>query len=211
VIVCSLRHLPPATSLDLARLAVDFRNDGRRGLRPRGRRGEQPAAAHADAFLYAREHDLACTCHAGEGDGPDRCGRPCTCAARTASGHGTHLIADPSLTQYVNDRASRSRSASRATCQTRASASYEAHPFRAYFDAGLNVVLNTDNRLMSGTTLVDEYAHAAEHLGFTAAELAQVARNGFASAFLPFQERQALLARVDAEIAGLVDAAPVGS
>ena len=92
--------------------------------------------------------------------------------------------------------------------QTRAAASYEAHPFRAYYDAGLDVVLNTDNRLMSGTTLVDEYAHAAEHLAFTTEELCRVARNGFAGSFLPYQERQALLEQVDAEIAALLDPQP---
>ena len=67
----------------------------------------------------------------------------------------------------------------------------------------MNVVLNTDNRLMSGTTLTDEYLHAARSLDFTFDELAQIARNGFASAFLPWEERSALLAQVETEIAGL--------
>jgi adenosine deaminase len=205
VIVCSLRHLPPATSLDLARLAVDFRKEGVVGFDLAGGEANNPAAAHADAFLYAREHDLACTCHAGEGDGPDSVRQAVHVCGAHRVGHGTHLIADPSLTQYVNDRRITVEVCLTSNVQTRAAASYEAHPFRAYFDAGLSVVLNTDNRLMSGTTLVDEYAHAAEHLGFTAAELAQVARNGFASAFLPHQERQALIERVEAEIAALVD------
>ena len=48
--------------------------------------------------------------------------------------------------------------------QTRVADSYATHPFREYFDRGLNVTLNTDNRLMSATTLTDEYVFAAEHL-----------------------------------------------
>ncbi len=85
----------------------------------------------------------------------------------------------------------------------RAVVSYEAHPLRRYFDRGLNVVLNTDNRLMSGTTLTDEYLHAARSLDFTFDELARVARNGFASAFLPWEERSKLLADFDADLARL--------
>jgi adenosine deaminase len=87
--------------------------------------------------------------------------------------------------------------------QTRAAASYETHPLRQYYDAGLNVVLNTDNRLMSGTTLTDEYVHAAEQLGFSFDELATIAMNGFESAFLPPEERATLVAAATADIAAL--------
>jgi adenosine deaminase len=63
------------------------------------------------------------------------------------------------------------------------------------------VTLNTDNRLMSGTTLTAEYAHAANELHFTMSELCTLARNGFESAFMPEDERKALLAAVDREYA----------
>ena len=87
--------------------------------------------------------------------------------------------------------------------QTRATSTYASHPFRAYFDRGLNVVLNTDNRLMSGTTLTDEYLHAAQSLEFSFDELAEVALNGFESAFLPYPERVRLAAQAREEIAAL--------
>ena len=64
----------------------------------------------------------------------------------------------------------------------------------------MNVVLNTDNRLMSGTTLTDEYLWAAKSLGFNFDELAEIAINGFASAFLPWQERESLVERARVEI-----------
>jgi adenosine deaminase len=78
--------------------------------------------------------------------------------------------------------------------------SYETHPLRIYYDLGLPVVLNTDNRLMSDTTLTDEYVHAATHLGFTVEELGAIALTGFESAFLPYAERQALIASVREEL-----------
>ena len=205
VLVCSLRHLPPGTSLELARLAVEFKGEGVVGFDLAGGEAGNPASRHAEAFLYARENDLPCTCHAGEGDGADSVRQAVHVCGAHRVGHGTRLIEDPSLTQYVNDRRIAVEVCLTSNVQTRAAESYEAHPFRAYFDQGLNVVLNTDNRLMSGTTLVDEYAHAAEHLGFTTEELCRVARNGFESAFLHEHERQALLAQVDAEIAALLD------
>jgi adenosine deaminase len=74
---------------------------------------------------------------------------------------------------------------------------------RTYFDRGMNVVLNTDNRMMSGVTLTDEYAHAAASLAFTKSELATVALNGFESAFLPWEEREALVARARRDIVAL--------
>jgi adenosine deaminase len=89
--------------------------------------------------------------------------------------------------------------------QTHATDGYETHPLREYFDRGMQVVLNTDNRLMSDTTLVHEYEAAATHLRFTFPELCELARNGFAAAFLPWEERLELLADVDREIAALLD------
>ena len=64
-------------------------------------------------------------------------------------------------------------------------------------------MLNTDNRLMSGTTLTDEYVHAAEHLDFSFDELCTIALNGFESAFLGAEERAALLANARRDIAAL--------
>jgi adenosine deaminase len=67
----------------------------------------------------------------------------------------------------------------------------------------MNVVLNTDNRLMSDTTLTDEYLHAANALDFTFDELSTIALNGFASAFLPEFERDRLVAEARTEIEAL--------
>jgi adenosine deaminase len=200
VIVCGLRNMPPQQSLELAQLAVAYKTSGVVGFDLAGGEIGNPASEHAAAFAYAREHDLACTCHAGEGDGADSVRQAVHVCGAHRIGHATHLIQDASLTQYVNDRRIALEICLTSNVQTRAVSSYDAHPFRRYFDAGLNVVLNTDNRLMSGVTLTDEYAAAARHLDFTFDELCAVALNGFESAFLPWQERVALLDEVSAEI-----------
>jgi adenosine deaminase len=122
-------------------------------------------------------------------------------------GHATHLIEDESLTQYVNDRRIALEICLTSNVQTHAVESYQEHPLRQYFDRGVNVVLNTDNRLMSGTTLTDEYMHAASTLGFTFDELSTIALNGFASAFIPWADRERLIADARREITKLREGA----
>jgi adenosine deaminase len=106
---------------------------------------------------------------------------------------------DPALLAEIRDRGIAVECCLTSNVQTHAAASFDTHPFRAYFDAGLQVSLNTDNRLMSATDLVTEYGLAAKHLDFTFDELCRVARTGFTNAFLPDAERAALVARVDQE------------
>jgi adenosine deaminase len=118
-------------------------------------------------------------------------------------GHATRLIEDTSLTDYCNDHRITLEICLTSNVQTHAAASYATHPFREYYDRGLNVVLNTDNRLMSGVTLTDEYVHAAESLDFSFDELSRVAINGFESAFLPRDERVRLIAEAEADIRAL--------
>jgi len=203
-IVCALRQFPPATSLELARLAVEFKNDGVVAFDLAGGEKGNPAALHAEAFRYAREHDLAVTVHAGEGDGAESVRQAVHVCGANRIGHGTRLIEDAELTQYVNDRRIALEVCLTSNVQTRVADSYATHPLREYFDRGLNVTLNTDNRLMSDTTLTDEYIHAAEHLGFTVEELAGIALNGFESAFLPWEERLMLIEEVSDEIDELI-------
>ncbi len=202
-IVCALRHDPPAVALDAARVAVEYRRRGVVGFDLAGGEAGHPATRYAAAFEYARSHDLACTCHAGEGAGPESVRDAVHGCACDRVGHGTRIIEDASLLDYLVDRQLCVECCLTSNVQTRAAAGYAEHPFRRYFDRGMNVTLNTDNRLMSGVTLVDEYAHAVERLGFTAPELVRVARNGFASAFLPYAEREALLARLAPEFAAV--------
>ena len=203
LIVCALRNLSPGISLELARLAVAYKEQGVAGFDLAGGERGHPAAVHAPAFAFAQEHGLACTCHAGEGAGADSVREAVYVCGAHRIGHATRLIEDPALTEFVNERRIALEICLTSNVQTRAAQSYEVHPFRRYFDAGMNVVLNTDNRLMSGTTLTDEYVRAATYLDFTFEELARVALNGFESAFLSDDERAALVARARADIAAI--------
>jgi len=187
-------------SLELARLAVAYRDKGVVAFDLAGGELGHPASAHALAFAYARENNLAVTVHAGEGDGADSVRQAVHTCCANRIGHATRLIEDPALTQYVNDRRIGLEICLTSNVHTGAAATYEDHPLRKYFDRGMNVSLNTDNRLMSGTTLTDEYLYAAKYLDFTFDELCTLALNGFESAFLPWEQRMVLLQDVSAEL-----------
>ena len=203
VIVTAIRNMAPSVSQELAELAVAYRQRGVVGFDLAGGEAGNPAQAHRKAFEYARSHELACTCHAGEGDGADSVRQAVHVCGAHRIGHATRLIEDTSLTDYCNDRRIALEICLTSNVQTHATESYATHPFREYYDRGLNVVLNTDNRLMSDVTLTDEYVHAAQSLGFDFDELARVALNGFESCFLPHEERLQLVADAQRDIAVL--------
>ena len=207
VIVCAIRNMAPSVSQELAELAVAYRQRGVVGFDLAGGEIGNPAKAHRKAFEFARMNDLACTCHAGEGDGAESVREAVHVCGVHRVGHATRLIEDTSLTDYCNDRRIALEICLTSNVQTRATASYETHPFREYYDRGLNVILNTDNQLMSGVSLTDEYVHAAQSLGFTFDELSRVALNGFESCFLPYEERMRLVADAQREITLLRSAA----
>ena len=200
VIVCALRNMSPEVSLELAQLAVAYRRRGVVGFDLAGGEAGNPARRFREAFQLVRENDMACTCHAGEGDGAASCRAAVHSCGANRLGHATRLFEDEALEEYVNDRRIALEICLTSNVQTRVVRGYDEHPLRRYFDRGMNVVLNTDNRLMSGTTLSDEYGHAARDLDFTLDELARVALNGFESAFIPWPERERLVANARNEL-----------
>ena len=203
LIICGIRNLPPETSVRLARLAVGFKERGVVAFDLAGGEAGNPATEHAEAFRIAREANLNVTIHAGEAAGAVSIAQALHGCGAHRIGHGTHLYEDPGLQAYVNDHQIPVEVCLTSNVQTHAVESFETHPVRAYFDDGLNVSLHTDNRLMSGTTMTEEYARAVEHLGFSDDDLVELILNGFRSAFLPWAEKQGLLAEVEAEVRAL--------
>jgi adenosine deaminase len=203
LIVCGIRSFRPSISISLAELAVAFKDRGVVAFDLAGGEAGHPARDHAEAFRYAARHNLAITIHAGEADGAGSIAQAVhECHARRI-GHGTRLLEDPGLEAFVNDFRIPLEMCLTSNVQTRVAPTFAAHPFRRYFDAGLVVTLNTDNRLVSGTTLTDEYWLAHQHLGFTREELKEVALLGFQAAFLPYQAKLGLLEGVEGEMARL--------
>lgn len=203
-IVCALRTMPAPHSQEMAELAVAFRDSGVVAFDLAGGEAGNAPELHRDAFAYARLHDLPVTVHAGEGAGPESIrGAVHVCGAHRI-GHGTRLYEDASLLGFVRDRRIPLEVCLTSNVQTRVAPTFADHPLSQYVAQGLVVTLNTDNRLMSGVTLTDEYVRAAQHLGFDISTLGALALAGFDAAFVSYPERQRLRTRAAEKIDAVV-------
>jgi adenosine deaminase len=205
IIICGLRNMSPMTSMDLAHLTVSFKDRGVVAFDLAGAEYNYPAKKHRDAFYEVINANMAATIHAGEAYGPESIHQALHYCNANRLGHGTRLFEDPDLMQYVNDFRIPLEICITSNVQTRVVPDIASHPVRLYYDQGIVVTLNTDNRLMSATTVTDEFWRAHEHLGFTWEELCRIALMGFESAFLPYREKLALVQEVREEIAALTE------
>lgn len=202
LIVCAMRTKPPGESLELARVAAQYHAAGVTAFDLAGAERGFPARAHRAAFEYAAAHGMACTCHAGEGDGPHSIQQALHEVGAQRIGHGTRLGEDPALLEEVIARKIPLEMCLTSNVHTHVVGSVAEHPFKRYFQQGVVVTLNTDGPLTDGVTLTDEYflAHAA--LGLSPDDLARVVLNTCESAFLPEYEKVALVSRVQSELEG---------
>lgn len=206
LIICGIRNMSPEISRDLADLTVAYKDRGVVAFDLAGAEYNYPAKKHKDAFYRVLNANINATIHAGEAYGPESIHQAIHYCGAHRIGHGTRLHEDRDLMQYVNDHRIPLEICLTSNVQTGAVADFASHPVRLYFDEDLVVSLNTDNRLMSGTTVTEEYVRAAKHLGFTLDEIAEMILNGFRSAFLHHRDREELLADVERQVRSLAAA-----
>lgn len=203
LIVCGIRTRPAEESLELARAAAEYRSAGVIAFDLAGAERGYPARDHRAAFEYAAAHGMACTCHAGEGDGPHSIAQALHEVGAQRIGHGTRLGEDPGLLAEVVARRIPLEMCLSSNVHTHAVRSVAEHPFKRYLQQGVVVTLNTDGPLTDGITLTDEYFLAHASLGLSPEELARVVLNACESAFLPDYEKVALVSRVQNELEAL--------
>ncbi|MBL8215164.1 MAG: adenosine deaminase [Bryobacterales bacterium] len=167
----------------VAELAVKHRDDGVVAFGLGGDETSGPAREFADVFTTARRGGLHLVCHAGEWMGPDSVWQALEVGAERI-GHGVRSIEDPALVRHLADQRIPLEACPVSNVRTGSIISIEEHPLRRLFDAGVPITLNTDDPPMFGTDLLNEYETAARVFGFSEQELAQVAANGFAFAFM---------------------------
>jgi adenosine deaminase len=200
VILCGIRHMNPQSSVRLAELCVAYKNRGVVGFDLAGAEANFPAKEHREAFQLILKNNVNCTAHAGEAYGPESIGQALHYLGAHRIGHGVRLREDGDLLNYVNDHRIPLECCPSSNVQTRAVSEMKAHPLKFYFDYGLRVTINTDNRLITDTTVSHEYWIAHKELGLSLEDLTTIIVSGFKSAFLPFREKQDMLKAVNAEI-----------
>ena len=229
LIICALRNESPDLSVKLAELAIAYREQGCVGFDLAGEEAGHPANEHLRAFQLAKRKNFSITIHAGESFGPESIWQALQYCGAHRIGHGTRLIEDMAihdgkvikignLAQYILDHRIPIEICLSSNVHTGATESLETHPFRTYRDLGYRLTLNTDNRLMSGTNLSDEYLIAARQFGCDLEELERLSINAMKSAFAHYDERlhfiydriKAPFAQLRGEL-GLAIAKPYGS
>ena len=201
-IVDAVRVRTPEEVQAIAEWCVDNLGNGLVGLGLGGTEIGYPAAPHAAAITFARERGARISLHAGETVGPESVWDALNSGAERI-GHGVTSVQDPDLVKHLAETGTVLEVSPTSNICLGVSTSYGEHPIRALCDAGVPVTVNTDDPPMFDATLPGEYEALATHAGFTIDELVAISRRAAEAAFLPDDERAALIARFDAEIEAL--------
>jgi adenosine deaminase len=204
-LVTAMRHA--ARSRDIAELAIRFRDKGVVGFDIAGAEAGNPPSRHLDAFEYMRSHNARFTIHAGEAFGLASIHEALAFCGADRLGHGVRIVDDIQelpdgtarlgrLAAIVRDKRIPLEMCPSSNVQTGAVASIEEHPFDLLARLRFRVTVNTDNRLMSDTTMTDEMFRLVTAFGYGWSDLQRFTINAMKSAFIHFDERLAIIDEV---------------
>jgi len=177
-ILDAVRQFGAEPAMAVARLAAERLDRGVVAFGIGGSEERGPAEWFTDVFAFAKEAGLHLTAHAGESAGPESV-RAALCLGAERIGHGIAAARDPELMRHLRERDIPLEICITSNLVTGVVKAIEDHPARRFFDAGVPIVLNTDDPAMFGCTLAGEYRLAARHFGFSEPELRAIAENGF--------------------------------
>jgi aminodeoxyfutalosine deaminase len=181
-ILDAVRQFGVEPAMRVAELAAERVNRGVVAYGIGGSEERGPAAWFTEVFAFARRSGLRLTAHAGESMGPESVWAALHLGADRI-GHGIAAARDPELMRYLRDHDIPLEICISSNLVTGVVKRLEDHPVRELYDAGVPIVLNSDDPAMFRCTLTGEYRLAAQAFGFSAAELREVAANGFRYAF----------------------------
>jgi aminodeoxyfutalosine deaminase len=186
-ILDAIRHFGPDHAMEVAKLAAERVQDGVVAFGIGGDEARGPAEWFREVFAFARAQGLRLTAHAGETCGPESVWKALEIGAERI-GHGIASAQDPALLRRLRDDRISLEICISSNVATGAVASLAEHPVRRIYEAGVPIVLNSDDPAMFGCTLTGEYELARDEFGFSEKELEGLAENSFRYAFrrLPF-------------------------
>jgi adenosine deaminase len=200
-LLTAMRH--QARSREIAELAVRYRDAGVVGFDIAGAEAGFPPTRHLDAFEYLQRENFHFTIHAGEGFGVPSIWQAIQWCGADRLGHGVRIIDDIThddevprlgrLAAYVRDKRIPLEMCPTSNVQTGAAPSIEEHPIGLLRRLSFRVTVNTDNRLMSGTSMTREFARLVEAFDYGWDDLQWFTVNAMKSAFVGFDERLELI------------------
>jgi adenosine deaminase len=215
-LLTAMRHA--AKSTEIAELVVRYRDEGVSGFDIAGAEAGFPPTRHLDAFEYLRRKNAHFTIHAGEAFGLPSIWEAIQWCGADRLGHGVRIVDDITvagrpyaadvagavaatrddvslglLAAYVRDRRIPLEMCPSSNVQTGAAESVAVHPISLLARLKFRVTVNTDNRLMSGTSMTREMSLLCDEAGWAIDDLRWVTINAMKSAFLPFDERLAII------------------
>lgn len=204
VIVCGMRSYDPMISVQLAELAIAYKNRGVIGFDLAGPEENYPAKAHEEAFRLVLKNNINITIHAGEAYGPESIHQAVHYCGAHRIGHGTHLPEDGGLMNYINDHRICLEICLSSNLQTKSVPSLKQHPFKFFLDYGLRLNLNTDNRLMSNTSVTKEMFLAWKTFNLDIETIKNIIIDGFKSAFIHHRERKEMVKGIATELEKII-------
>ncbi|EME14831.1 adenosine deaminase [Rhodococcus triatomae] len=204
-LLTAMRHA--ARSREIAELAIRFRDRGVVGFDIAGAEAGHPPSRHLDAFELMRANNAHFTIHAGEAFGLPSIHEAIAFCGADRLGHGVRITDDITvgddgtirlgrLANYVRDKRIPLELCPSSNVQTGAAPSLDKHPFDLLARLRFRVTVNTDNRLMSATTMSEEMVALAVTFGYGWSDLERFTINAMKSAFIPFPERLRLIDEV---------------
>jgi adenosine deaminase/aminodeoxyfutalosine deaminase len=181
-ILDAVRQFGPEHVMKVAELAAERVGRGAIAFGIGGSEERGPAEWFGDAFRFAREAGLHLTAHAGESMGPESVRAALTLGAERI-GHGIAAVEDEGLMRELRERDIPLEVCVTSNLVTGVVKRIEDHPIRRLYDAGVPIVINSDDPAMFRCSLVDEYRLAARAFGFSERELRGIVENGFRYAF----------------------------
>jgi adenosine deaminase len=197
-IICAMRDR--TDSLEMAELAIAFRERGVVGFDIAGEEAGHPPKAHLEAFQLCRRENFSITIHAGEAFGPPSIWQALQYCGAHRIGHGVRLIEDMAivegtvvklgpLAEYIKDKRIPLELCPSSNVDTGAVPSLEEHPIRQFMEQRFRVTVNTDNRLMSDVTLSEEFRRLSRAFALTLDDVEKLTLNAMKSAFIGYDDR----------------------
>jgi adenosine deaminase len=230
-LITAMRHADRGQ--EIAELAVRHRNKGAVGFDIAGAEDGFLPSRFKDAFTYLAENNFPATVHAGEAAGLESIQSALVDGRALRLGHGVRIAEDilvefddeddaegadggedsiglvtlGDLSSWIRDRGIALEICPSSNLQTGAIAGFgegiESHPLDMLYQLGFNVTINTDNRLMSGVTLTDEFELLVETFDYDLDDLLELTLNAAEASFLPLEEKEALVEYINDTYANL--------